>query len=230
MTQNILLCHGLDTRSPYYAQTLIDNLATYLSDVPHEVIPLYLGDVFEQDLDVWQQQQKTAPDFPHLEAHAERIWMQKFVGDMYQFDNWRQEFLDQVDRLTTEGPLHVVAHSWGCVFAVEDLLPLPHIQCVSLTLHGSPLDLYRLSAEISKYNFVMPTKNWFHPMDWVGGPMAHCSNATDHVINDAGPTIDWLDNIESLLLVHDSHRAGWQSKAMAQCIADTVRAAAGVTK
>lgn len=234
MKQQILICHGLNTRSPYYSQHLIDNLKPLLADVDYEITPIYIGDTLEKNLDGWEEKQKKALSFNRLKAHDARLWMGTFVGDMYQFENSYEDLLSQA--LKVVHPLetvHLVAHSWGCVFAAEHLIP--KLKPVSVTLHGSPLDLYRLKIKDSSilYSFGADseTDNFFHPMDFIGGPMEHCSmDVLDHVISDAGPGFDILDSIESFALVHDSHGAGWQSKAMARCIATKVRAAASNQK
>lgn len=229
MMQQIVIAHGVDTRSPYYAQPLIDHLETMLHGVPHTITSLYMGDVFEADLDSWEKQLATNPLASRLKAKSERKWFQQFVGDQYQFANWRNEMVDQCRAVNLALPVHMVAHSWGCISAFENLIPYISAnggKCVSLTLHGSPLDLYRLHEGISRYTFEMPTENWFHPMDFIGGPMSHASNVMDHLIVDAGPSIDLFDNISALMLIHETHGAGWRSKKLAQCVADKVKAEA----
>lgn len=222
MKHRIIICHGVNVRSPQYAASLVANLKPLLKDIDHDIQALYLGDIFQQDLNIVQEQQKKSPLSPLLRATAERAFMADFVGDQYQFDNWREELLSQVEAIKSDGPVHVIAHSWGCVFAVEDLLPV--INAVSLTMHGCPLDLYRLRTGLDRYEFAVPTDNFFHPMDFIGGPISQSSNAIDHVITDAGPNVDFdlIDELQSFLDVHKSHSSGWDSLTMAQCIAKKV--------
>lgn len=222
MKHRIIICHGVNVRSPQYAASLITNLEPLLKNIDHEITPLYLGDIFAQDLSVIQNEQKKAALFPSLKATVEREFMGDFVGDQYQFENWREELLQQVDAIKADGPVHVIAHSWGCVFAVEDLIPV--INAVSLTMHGCPLDLYRLRTGLDKYEFAVPTDNFLHPQDFIGGPISQCSNATDHVITDAGPLVglDIIDSIESFFACRKAHSCGWGSLALAQCVAKKV--------
>lgn len=230
MKQRVIMIHGVSTRSPHYAQELVEHLAELLKDIDHEITCLYMGDIFERDLEVIENEQKASPYFHVLKAHVERKWMGQFVGDFYQFENWKEYLLEQVDVLKSAGPVHIVANSWGSIFAVEELLPV--INAVSLTFHGAPLDLYRLRTGPERYEFKVPTDNFFHPMDFIGGPIAHCSNATDHVITDAGPEtgVDFIDVLQSVIEIHKSHAAGWHSKALAQCVATKVIAAAKSTQ
>lgn len=227
--QQIVIAHGVDSRSPYYAQPLIDNLEKMLHGVPHTITSLYMGDVFEAELEAWNKQRATNPLTSKLKAKSERTWFHQFVGDQYQFANWRNAIIDQCKAVNLSLPVHLVAHSWGCIFAYENLVPYISAndgKCVSVTLHGSPLDLYRLHEGAGRFAFEMPTDNFFHPMDFIAEPMGHASNVTDHVIVDAGPSIDLFDNISALMLIHETHGAGWRSKALAQCVANKVIAEA----
>lgn len=220
MTQKILIIHGLDVRSPQYSAPLVQNIENALADIPHEIKSIYFGGIFEQELRQWQAELATSPFATDLQAKQAREWMGQFVGDQYQFANWEKEIISMINEVHDGGPVHLVAHSWGTVFAFETLLS--RIQCQSLTLHGAPLDLYRLREGQKRLTFPEHSDNFFHRLDFIGGPLGHCANIEDHLIDDAGPAIDILDDA-AVLLIHQAHGSGWHSKKMAQCIANKVR-------
>lgn len=221
MSQTIVFLHGLGKRTADYANPLIENIKSQLTEYQDVAFkPIYYGDILQNAESVLTSKLQASPTWKKEHFKELRAPLNDWLMDALQWYDpmIRPRIRSRITPLIPNDKFHLVLHSWGGVTMLLD--PNFHeilYQAMSVITIGCAIHLEDVGMETFPRWLQAKWRNFYHSMDLIAAPLANVYGCTDEEVLDAGPPTELVGPL-GLPFVAAAHNCYWESKQVAKYI------------